>query len=317
MRQKLKMILVVLSAVLAIELTTIITSQHNNLNKLSEDFQIQMKKLRYRQEKAKNELEDEFQKNKYLASGKNAYERIYNKQDQTIIELINNVAGEAFPENWHCETKVEEFTNFILLAQTKQPGNAINLNRVIKYLTPVITYTKPYLKNIAVFDEYHKCHMFFNVETIEELRKTQSLAKQSIANVSRLGKEFTRYNSIRIDYKDIGGHMIVPVIIGGAYEVNMLLDTGASTTMISAEVAGRTSYDEREFKNPKIQTFSTAGGAIQCPIVQRKVSIGGIDVTQTVAVNLEDNTNLLGVDFFKNFNYMIDTKSKCVYVWSK
>ena len=97
----------------------------------------------------------------------------------------------------------------------------------------------------------------------------------------------------------------------------MMLDTGASTTVISLEIGGKTSYKGEDLNNAEKRTFSTAMGLLECPIVERNVSIGGIDRKQPVAINVKDDTNLLGVDFFKDCNYIIDSKAKCIYVWNK
>jgi hypothetical protein len=51
--------------------------------------------------------------------------------------------------------------------------------------------------------------------------------------------------------------------------------------------------------------------------VQREVIVGDLYKKQTVAVNLEDDSNLLGVDFFESRDYVINIPSKCIYVWNK
>ena len=95
----------------------------------------------------------------------------------------------------------------------------------------------------------------------------------------------------------------------------MMLDTGASMTVISLELAGKTGHEDLNFTKTKV--FSTAKGLMTCPIVERKILIGGIEKKQKVAVNLEDNANLLGMDFFRDKNYTVDFTSNCIYVWSK
>jgi hypothetical protein len=36
-----------------------------------------------------------------------------------------------------------------------------------------------------------------------------------------------------------------------------------------------------------------------------------------VAVNNTDNMNLLGMNFFEGFEYIIDAGDACIYVWKK
>ncbi len=65
------------------------------------------------------------------------------------------------------------------------------------------------------------------------------------------------------------------------------------------------------------RAFSTAKGLMTCPIIKRNISIGDIDKNLPVAININDNFNLLGVDFFKAYNYTIDSRDSCIYIWSK
>jgi len=86
-------------------------------------------------------------------------------------------------------------------------------------------------------------------------------------------------------------------------------------TVISLELAQKTGYED--LNEISRRTFSTAKGLMSCPIVQREVVVGDLYKKQKVAVNLEDDSNLLGVDFFKSREYIIDIPSKCIYVWNK
>jgi predicted aspartyl protease len=94
-----------------------------------------------------------------------------------------------------------------------------------------------------------------------------------------------------------------------------MLDTGASMTVISLELAQKTGQED--LNKTERRSFSTAKGLLSCPIVGREIIIGSLDRKQSVAVNLEDNSNLLGVDFFESKGYIIDAASKSIYVWSK
>ena len=91
--------------------------------------------------------------------------------------------------------------------------------------------------------------------------------------------------------------------------------TGASMTIISFELAQKTGHED--LNEVARRTFSTVKGLISCPIVQREVIVGDIYKKQNVAVNLEDDSNLLGVDFFESREYIIDNPSKCIYIWNK
>jgi predicted aspartyl protease len=271
------------------------------------------------QEKEKKKLLDEFDKNKYLASGKNAYERIYNNKQSDIVDLMQKLALEAFPDNWKIEVKAEEFTNFILLVQVDVKSNEPAVTDVINYLVPVLDNSDGYLKNVAIYNEKHQCYLFFDENALNELIKNKKLGTNAINEVKRKGEGFLRYNAIKIDFQEINGHIFIPVIVIGEYgspeTIMMLLDTGASMTLISLELAQKTGQEDLD--GVPQETFSTAKGLISCPIVQREIIVGDLDIKQAIAVNLEDDSNLIGMDFFKSREYIIDNPSKCIYIWNK
>jgi hypothetical protein len=270
------------------------------------------------QEKERKKILDEFEKNKYLSTGKNAYERIYNNKQSDIVGLIQELALEAFPNNWETEVKVEEFTNFILLVQVDVKSNEPAVTDIIKYLVPVLDHSGGYLKNVAIYNKKHQCYLFFDEDVLSKIVKNQNLSKNTINEARRIGEGFLRYNAIKIDFQVKNGHIFIPVIVVeeyGSYETIMMLDTGASMTVISLELAQKTG--DEDLNEISRRTFSTAKGLMSCPIVQREVIVGDLYKKQTVAVNLEDDSNLLGVDFFESREYVIDIPSKCIYVWNK
>ena len=284
----------------------------------------ELTKIPLKHEIDKKALDDEFQKRKYLATGTDAYQRIYNTTNQNITELITRLAEESFPDDWRCEVKVDEFTNFLLMVQTTVndsenfKNTEYELNKLYKYIAPALTYTSNVLKNICVFDSKHRCYLFFDENALNELWTTKTLSQATRLDIINTGKHFTRYNSIKIDCNQQYGHIYVPVVVAGEngiYECMMMLDTGASMTIISLELAQKTGYED--LNRSRRQTFSTANGLLSCPIVTRSIIAGGIGGIQSVAVNLNDNDNLLGVDFFENRNYVIDASSGCIYVWEK
>lgn len=315
--------LVILLAILAIELISLNVWANAKMRTMEAQCKSEKDLKRVKHEIKKKELGDQFQKNKYLATGKDVYQRIYNTPGQSVIDLIMRLAQEAFPYEWKCEVGVEEFTNFILLVHASIDGRQIEndkgyIPKVIEYIIPVMTYTGGMLKNVCIFDSKHKCLLFFDEDTLYELYTTKRLSSKSIAAVRNKGSMFTRYNSVKIDFQQEAGHILLPVVVsgaGGIYECLMMLDTGASKTVISLELAQKTGFEDLNLVK-KIQ-FSTAKGILSCPIVERNVRAGNIGGNQEVAVNVESSINLLGMDFFENKNYVIDASSNGIYVWSK
>jgi len=281
-------------------------------------YKLDVDVIKLNQEKEKKKLNDDFEKNKYLATGKDAYERIYNSKQNDLVDLIQRLGSEAFPNNWRIEVKVEEFTNMILLVQVDTNTPEPDLDKTVKYIIPVINSSEKYLKNVAIYNRKHQCFLFFDEDALVELLKSKTLSDKTVSDVKNKGVAFTRYNAIKIDFQEKYGHMFIPVTVSGAYgsyECTMMLDTGASMTVISVELAQKTGRED--LNNISRKTFSTARGLMSCPIVQRELVVGSLDKKQSVAVNPSDDTNLLGVDFFESNGYIIDNSSKCIYVWSK
>jgi predicted aspartyl protease len=318
MKNKFLKILIILSIILLLEIIVFFVLTNYQTNQLRDQFVLKINVEKLNQEKEKKTLEDEFDKNKYLATGKNAYGRIYNNKQSDIVGLIQELALEAFPNNWQTEVKVEEFTNFILLAQADIRSNEPAITDIIKYLIPVLDYSGAYLKNVAIYNKKHQCYLFFDENALNKLIKNKNIGANAISEARKKGESFLRYNAIKIDFQEKYGHIFIPVIVVGeceSYEVIMMLDTGASMTVISSELAQKTGYED--LKEISRRTFSTAKGLMSCPIVQREIIVSDIYKKQAVAVNLEDDSNLLGVDFFESREYIIDNPSKCIYIWNK
>ena len=311
-------ILIILLVILLAEVIVFFVLQNYQTNQLRDQFTLKGEMERLNQEKEKKKLLDEFDKNKYLATGKDAYERIYNNKQGDIVALIQKLALEAFPNNWKLDVKVEEFTNFILLVQVDVKSNEPTVTDIIKSLVPVLDNSDGYLKNVSIYNEKHQCYLFFDENALNGVIKNKNLGTNAINEAKRKGEEFLRYNAIKIDFQEINGHIFIPVIVVGeygSYEIIMMLDTGASMTIISLELAQKTGQEDLDGVSQ--ETFSTAKGLISCPIVQREIIVGDIYKKKAVAVNLEDDSNLLGVDFFESRDYIIDSTSKCIYVWNK
>ncbi len=274
--------------------------------------------MRYKHEQQKMKLADEFEKDRYRTTGKTVFDRVYNAQNQDITTLIERLTQEAFPADWNYEVKVEEFTNFILLLQSKADREQIAASKITEWLLPVLAYASPYLTNVAVYDKYHRCCLFFDDSALKELKETQHPSERLVAVAQKTGAVFRRFDSIQIQFTTKGGQIFVPVTVtgeSGVYEVPMMLDTGASMTMISLDLAGKTGHEDMNAVSR--ETFSTANGLLDCPVVSRTIALGGVENRQKVAVNTSDNLSLLGVDFFKGKDYLIDTATSSIYIWIK
>jgi len=217
--KKLLKTLLILLGILAAEYIAVSVWIYSKESALQKQHVIDVDRMRIRHEMEKKNLDDEFHKNRYLATGADSYQRIYNTKEQSITDLIERLAEESFPDQWKCEVKVDEFMNFLLMVQTSVndsdnlKDNEYNFQKLIEYIRPVMTYTANILKNICMFDSKHKCYLFFDEKALGELYAINTLTQSTLSDIKHKGVLFTRYNSVKIDCKQQNGHIFVPAII--------------------------------------------------------------------------------------------------------
>jgi predicted aspartyl protease len=263
-------------------------------------------------------LEQEYEKKKHLATGTTVFDRIYNTQDQSIIDLIMHISREALPDGWSFDVKIEEFTHFILLIYLPHNSQQTPPDQIVSHLSPILKYCGWVLSDVAVFDRKHKSYLFFNNAMLREIEKGKKLSQSLLRRAEKYGQSFTRFNSVTIECFKYESHLFLPLEVIGANAVitcNALFDTGASTTTLSAEVVSKTGNDN--LQDAPHRRFNTANGTMSCPIVKREVNVGGFRKDIEVAVNQKDEVNLLGVNFFEGMEYIVDFKNSSIYVWER
>lgn len=292
-----------------------LTNFKNNIKKPSRYYE---RKVELQFEREKKSLLDEHIEKKYLATGSNKFERIYNNKQNSIKDLILELAYESKFSNWQVDVKVEEFTKFILLIYTKYDGSINEFPNIVNYIKPIIIYSYPYLSSIAIFDTKHRCKLFFEDKLIKSIYYDSFDYNDLISKAEEMGMMCKRYNSIEVDFEEYYNHIYIPTIIyseNNSVESLFLMDTGATTTIISLELA-RITGDENLSELPS-ESFHTANGTITCPLVYRTFSISRLTYDGMIGVNENDDYNILGMDFLKDKNFYIDNNVKKVYFWYK
>ena len=264
------------------------------------------------------ELEREYERKKHLATGDTVFDRIFNAQDQTIIDLIKRISQESLPHEWSCDVKVEEFTHFIMLIYLPHNSERPPIEQITSFLIPIMKYCSWWLSDVAIFDRRHKSYLFFEKSLLTRLKSGNPLSKEMTKQAANHGVSFTRFNSVTVDCEKYESHLLLPIEISGTNGVmgcRALLDTGASVTMVPSGIIAKTGRDNLQ-KAPR-RTFSTVNGTISCPIVRREVNIGGIRRNIEVAVNQQDSLTLVGMNFFAGMDYIVDSGHSAVYMWEK
>ncbi|MDX8396429.1 MAG: retropepsin-like aspartic protease [Mariprofundaceae bacterium] len=119
----------------------------------------------------------------------------------------------------------------------------------------------------------------------------------------------TQYQT-SIPLKRSGEHFLVPISINGRAPINLLLDTGASITLIQKR-SGEVSKGD----NQRHITLQTANGRIRVPIITgNKIILGDYHLPEIeLGIMTEPIVNhadgLLGMNILKHFVFFIDQKS--------
>ena len=263
-------------------------------------------------------LEDEYSSKIFKKSGDTVFDRVYNQPNQSILDLIQNIAIESYPINWTIQTKAEEFTEFALFIQIRKPMKKWEHQKLVAYSKPLVKYTTPALSCIAFFNRNRKCFFFLNDEMLNVIYRKGELNSDQMLEARKQGEVFTRFNSISLEGEFINGHLYIPMSISGptGEEIVMgMLDTGATTTVISPDVISITGSDNLTYSAK--QTFQTANGSIRAPIVKRTIRIGTFEKQIDTAVATQTGMNLLGLNFLSDYHYLIESETATIHIWPK
>jgi clan AA aspartic protease (TIGR02281 family) len=115
-----------------------------------------------------------------------------------------------------------------------------------------------------------------------------------------------------VPFEKQGSVVVVDATLNRTTTARLVVDTGASYTLISNATAKELNLDAGN--NPRTVPFQTANGTIQAPLVSLdSITVGGIEVRNLTAaihdIGVESKVaGLLGLDFLSNFRMDIDTQ---------
>jgi clan AA aspartic protease (TIGR02281 family) len=137
-------------------------------------------------------------------------------------------------------------------------------------------------------------------------------AELSISSPSEIplsGPNSAQSNTMVIPIQMNGSAVIVPVILNRAVQTNMILDTGASFTVVSQQLAGRLGL--KPTRRVSLVTANGTVGASLAPLGSLKV--GEAEATNLTVV-IQDFSptpalgGLLGLDFLSRYHTSIDSR---------
>ncbi len=124
-----------------------------------------------------------------------------------------------------------------------------------------------------------------------------------------------------IPFEKRGQVVVVEVMLNNSVPVRLVVDTGATYTMISAATAKELSIDPQ--RAPRTMPFQTANGVIQAPLANlESVIVGGMEIKNLTAaihdaVPSAQVAGLLGLNFLSNFRLDIDTDKGILHLEKK
>ena len=139
---------------------------------------------------------------------------------------------------------------------------------------------------------------------LEELNVTDQSVEQRVATIDELqGAPLIRR----------GNHFVVEATLNGSERLKLIIDTGASLTIIKPERL-RSSINENLDHHPTYR-FSTANGVVKAPVLKvSSLAIAEFEVTNMevgglALINTEGVDGLLGMNFLKHFRFFIDQQN--------
>ena len=119
-----------------------------------------------------------------------------------------------------------------------------------------------------------------------------------------------RYYAAEITLQALGNQFLVDARLNDTRDAVLLLDTGASLSVISSELMAALGIPNRP--TDRMAWFSTAGGRVKAPIVRLdSLALDGV-VVENIEVGVIGELNgnpfdgLLGMDFLRHFEFFID-----------
>lgn len=195
---------------------------------------------------------------------------------------------------------------------------------LLQILLLVLVARSPAADFFRWIDQNGVVHFTDNVHNIPEARRSTAVrikgqeplrraepSKVSPATVAKASVPFEKRGQV----------VVVEVMLNNSVPARLVVDTGATYTMISAATAKELSIDPQ--RAPRTMPFQTANGVIQAPLTNlESVIVGGMEIKNLTAaihdaVPSAQVAGLLGLNFLSNFRLDIDTDKGILHLEKK
>jgi clan AA aspartic protease (TIGR02281 family) len=115
--------------------------------------------------------------------------------------------------------------------------------------------------------------------------------------------------TVEISLRRAGNQFVTAALLNGEVELQLLIDTGAATTIVDANVLAAHGYDL--WSKPQ-QLFLTANGVVEAPVLSFDTLSLGTATTSTITVGAlplamsNEVDGLLGMNFLRHYDFRID-----------
>jgi clan AA aspartic protease (TIGR02281 family) len=166
-------------------------------------------------------------------------------------------------------------------------------------------------------------HYTDNIHNIPEARRATAarIKAQEPPRAAEAVKVVPAIGKASIPFEKRGQVVVVEVMINKAIPAKLVVDTGATFTMISAATARELSIDPQQAQ--RTMPFQTANGVIQAPLANlESITLGGMEIKNLTAaihdaVPSAQVAGLLGLNFLSNFRLDIDTDKGLLHLEKK
>jgi clan AA aspartic protease (TIGR02281 family) len=148
----------------------------------------------------------------------------------------------------------------------------------------------------------------FDVEVSDQVQRLLAQIHQK--------NSVTLTNATAIPLRRYGDHYVIKVMLNGELEASLMLDTGATLSIITPQVQVALGVSPSD----RVAWFNTANGMVESVLLSiDSISAGskGVQDTKVGVLNLSTNPHfdgLLGMDFLKHFKFYIDQDKHVLYL---
>ena len=226
---------------------------------------------------------------------------------EAYYQLLNQISDRVL------EGQIEDKAHKLANGQLAELAQQQRWRGIIDFAEPLLAYESdhmPYLLALAQaylqLNDLERAQQWLAQADLDPAYQRQAqLLQQQVLQAQR--------TETSIQLEPAGEHYLIAATLNEQHDVNLLIDTGASTSVLSqAKFDELQAWQEAEFISE--QEIFTAGGIVNAPIYRfSQFQIDDIQVADLyfVILDLPDRRSdgLLGMNFLKQFRFHIDQQN--------